>query len=106
MKRPIHVACSVCHSPLVDVTFASHRHPPMRNANRESAAGALGFSLPNSCSTWSMGLSSAVVAAVVALDWPNTWFLDFFHLSKFGGNCGIGGIMGTGYFSMKLLSTS
>src|SRR5918995_693927 len=59
MKRPSHGACSVCHSPLANLTLASHRHLPMRNANRESAAGALGLALPNSCSTWSMEWSSS-----------------------------------------------
>jgi hypothetical protein len=44
---------------LADLTLASHRQLPMRKANRESAAGALGLGLPDFWLTWSMGSDSA-----------------------------------------------
>ena len=57
MKRPSHAASNVCHDPSADFSFASHRHLPIRKANRESAAGAFGFILPNSSANCVMELS-------------------------------------------------
>jgi hypothetical protein len=47
---------------LANFTFASHRHLPIRKANRDSADGALGLSLPKSLLISFIGMASPATA--------------------------------------------